>query len=904
MRWTMVGDKMTSMIPPIDIAFSSYAIIGLTLLIMTASIAFYLWRLEAKTRATWSLIAFFSLVALSGVATILTNAFLLWNSLFNPWQDFFIIAGSIAMADFAYSIGDDERSLEARIVLVVMCILTLLALAYAIFFDYLFLFRWMPDLNVNDLFFLLLPLATLLILIIFLRRSVQLSRRSSLDTVHQSAGNIWHLLVHPQGEKAKTLRNLALALSLAFLPGLQTVLGFPSPFGFILSNIGSLLAVITISLVYLNYAPEVDSFMAKLVGITLATVLLIFSVFGVVDVYLADRDHIDDLWQITARIAQAQIQTEDLITAPRQVAYVVSWDAANPKDATAYRQLYLADEGRDFDLALLLENNGDGNISGWGRQKIGVLPELSNNAWWSMQRHVLDSLRNSQEEYLGLIFIDDALAYEIGFSETDIKTYLSPIVIEWLLIIVVSSALVLLLFPRFFRRILVKPLDDLLRGVRQVNSGELDTAVPVTFHDEIGYLTGSFNDLTQSLKQAQARQAQLFEELKTSYGELEERVSERTQELAAFTDLTMLTGDQPHVFEILQPALDRITQLDLCEALAVHLLSDDQTTLDLVGHRLLADENAEEMRHIRLSHDFSAIITRVDEPLVIPPQRNRHSLPDGLYIVHYPTYLGCSLLAGEQSHGWLSCYRVAGNAFTMGEITLLVALARQIGVIIQNHQLRQSSKKTAASVERQRLGRDLHDSVTQLLYSMTLFARSAKEAVEDDDQQRLERSLDRLGETGQQALREMRFMLFELQSPSLVEAGLAQALNSRLDMVERRIGTQVNCSIDDTLFLDEQTRTELYYVAIEAMNNAFSHGNGDRLDLSIFQDGHYGYLIVADNGRGFDIDNVSYGMGLNSMQQRVEGLGGRLTIASEINGGTKIMAEVPLPEQVPQARVI
>jgi signal transduction histidine kinase len=150
----------------------------------------------------------------------------------------------------------------------------------------------------------------------------------------------------------------------------------------------------------------------------------------------------------------------------------------------------------------------------------------------------------------------------------------------------------------------------------------------------------------------------------------------------------------------------------------------------------------------------------------------------------------------------------------------------------------------------------------------------------------------------------MRFMLFELQSPSLVEAGLAQALNSRLDMVERRIGTKVNCSIDDTLFLDEQTRTELYYVAIEAMNNAFSHGNGDRLDLSIFQDGHYGYLIVADNGRGFDIDNVSYGMGLNSMQQRVEGLGGRLTIASEINGGTKIMAEVPLPEQVPQARVI
>ena len=886
---------MTSMIHPDNIAFSGYAIIGLTLLILSASIAFYLWRLEAKTRATRSLIAFFSLVALSGVATILANAFLLWNSFFNPWQDFFIIASSIFLADFSFCIGDDERSLEARIVLVMVSSLTLLTLAYTILFDYLFLFRWTPNLNVNGLFYVLLPLSTLLIIIIFLRQSVQLSRRTNLDTVHQNVGNIWHLLFHPQGEKAKTLRNLALALSLAFLPGLQTLLSFPSPFGFILSNIGSILAVITISLVYLNYAPEVDSFMAKLVGITLATVLLIFAIFGAVDVYLADRDYIADLWQITARIAQARIQTEDQITAPHQVAYVVSWGASNPKDATTYRELYLADEGRDFDLALLLENNGNGNISSWGSQKIGVLPELSNYSWWSMQRHVPNSLRNSQEEYLGLIFIDDALAYEIGFSVTDIKTYLSPIVIEWLLIIFISSASILLFFPQFFRRILLKPLDNLLQGVRQVNRGKLDTAVPVQFHDEIGYLTGSFNELTQSLKQSQAKQTELFEELNTSYRELEERVSERTRELAAFTDLTMLTGDQPNVFDVLQPALDRIMQLDLCEALAIHLLSDDQTTLDLVGHRLLTDKNTEDMRHIRLSHDFSAIINRVDDPLLITPNRNTHSLPVGLQLPRYPIYLGCPLLAGEQSHGWLSYYRAADNAFTMGEITLLVALARQIGVIIQNHQLRQQLKKTAASVERQRLGRDLHDSVTQLLYSMTLFTRSAKEALEDDDQQRLERALKRLGETSEQALCEMRFLLFELQPPILAELGLSQALQTRLDMVERRIGLNVNASIDD-LLLEDRMETEFYYVAIEALNNALNHGNGDRVDLSVYQDEEYAYLIVADNGCGFDIDQVSHGVGLDSMQQRVKGLGGKLKIMSKLKGGTKITAKVPLSE--------
>jgi hypothetical protein len=100
--------------------------------------------------------------------------------------------------------------------------------------------------------------------------------------------SFWRRLIHPDGEDARALHNLALALSLAFLPAIQTVVSFPYPSGFILSNIGSILAIIAIALVYFNYAPEINSFMAKLVGIAFASVLLIVAVAGSIDVYFAN----------------------------------------------------------------------------------------------------------------------------------------------------------------------------------------------------------------------------------------------------------------------------------------------------------------------------------------------------------------------------------------------------------------------------------------------------------------------------------------------------------------------------------------------------------------------------------------------------------------------------------------
>ncbi|MFN2265762.1 MAG: GAF domain-containing protein [Anaerolineales bacterium] len=505
---------------PLHIAFSSYTIIGLTLLILSASMAVYLLRQGPKTPASRALIAFFLLVAISGFTTILANAFFYWDRLFVPWQDFWILIAGFALVQFAYSLPQVERSLESRVVRGAVGALVLLALGYCLVFSYRFLNNWSPGLNVSDAYYLLLPLGTLLVVLVFLRRCVYLSRQDQAGSERQVVENVWGYLVHPQGNDAKAFRSLAMALSLAFLPGLQTLVSFPGPFGFILSNIGSILAIIAIALVYFNFAPEIHSFMAKLVGITLSSVLLITAVFASVELYLAQRDLSEHRQQALVAAHNELISVGDLISEPHNVAYVVSWEQVSPQDAGSYRQLFRSEQEENFDLDVLIEENQ----AGWLESASPLVNGPTADDWRIMRRYWSYPPGSSMEDYWGYIFSVGSRSYEIGYSAMAEADAFSVEVLKWLVLIATSSAFILLVFPLFFRHTLVEPLENLLQGIRQVDRGILDSDVQVIFNDEIGLLTKAFNRMLKTIRS-------LTSDLQDRALNLEEQISERTLEL-------------------------------------------------------------------------------------------------------------------------------------------------------------------------------------------------------------------------------------------------------------------------------------------------------------------------------------------------------------------------------------
>jgi len=206
------------------------------------------------------------------------------------------------------------------------------------------------------------------------------------------------------------------------------------------------------------------------------------------------------------------------------------------------------------------------------------------------------------------------------------------------------------------------------------------------------------------------------------------------------------------------------------------------------------------------------------------------------------------------------------------------------------------AEELAVLQERNRLARELHDSVTQSLHSATLLAEAGQRQANSGDIEKAREYLLRLGEISQQALREMRLLVYELRPLALSGVGLIGALQHRLDAVERRSGVEINFSTEDEIEIPEDIEEELYRIAMEALNNALKHANPTSITVTLQKVEKREVpcieLAIIDDGLGFDPGkkDSEEGFGLVSMRERIEKLGGELDIISAPGEGTQVIA--------------
>jgi len=197
--------------------------------------------------------------------------------------------------------------------------------------------------------------------------------------------------------------------------------------------------------------------------------------------------------------------------------------------------------------------------------------------------------------------------------------------------------------------------------------------------------------------------------------------------------------------------------------------------------------------------------------------------------------------------------------------------------------------------ERNRLARELHDSVTQALYGITLHAEAAFRQMTANQVDLVNDQLLELRSTAQEALREMRLLIFELR-PSVVELqGLIPALRARLEAVEERAGLNVEFNIEGQLDLSDKIQDGLYRIAQEALNNALKHAKANKIILNLYDRHRMVLMEIMDDGTGFNPDNAveGGGLGLDGIIERAALLGGELTLDSLPGKGTTIRIEVP-----------
>jgi signal transduction histidine kinase len=249
------------------------------------------------------------------------------------------------------------------------------------------------------------------------------------------------------------------------------------------------------------------------------------------------------------------------------------------------------------------------------------------------------------------------------------------------------------------------------------------------------------------------------------------------------------------------------------------------------------------------------------------------------------------LLVGDQALGVFSLMCWGGALFNVEEIALLTSIAEQVGVIVANARLRQ---QTALLEERQRIARDLHDSVTQSLYGLVTLTEAGQLDLQTHDLAAIGQTFDRLGETARQTLKELRLFIYQLNPPVLEEEGLIGALHLRLATVEGRSDVQVRLLADETIRLPLPIETELYHIANEALNNILKHARAHSITVYLSrEDGHI-VLDVIDDGCGFDVAaaRANGGLGLKNQLERVRRFGGVLKITSLPGQGTRVRASV------------
>jgi len=234
------------------------------------------------------------------------------------------------------------------------------------------------------------------------------------------------------------------------------------------------------------------------------------------------------------------------------------------------------------------------------------------------------------------------------------------------------------------------------------------------------------------------------------------------------------------------------------------------------------------------------------------------------------------------------------NAFDDSDLIVMQSLADQAAVAIENARLYREAQKLAVVEERNRLARELHDSVTQALYGVTLHAEAAFRQLKNHRTKLAIEQLEELKGTAQEALREMRLLIFELR-PSVVELqGLIPALRARLEAVEERAGLQVEMNIDEQLVLSERVQDGLYRIAQEALNNALKHAKANQIILNLMGESSRVVMEIKDDGIGFNPEEAveGGGLGLDGIIERAELLGAELILDSWPERGTTIRVEV------------
>lgn len=366
---------------------------------------------------------------------------------------------------------------------------------------------------------------------------------------------------------------------------------------------------------------------------------------------------------------------------------------------------------------------------------------------------------------------------------------------------------------------------------------------------------------------------------------LERLIAERTRELQVLLDVTAAANRSLDLKETLATTLDLIVALVGASRAGVMLL--DEPTGELIPYSLrpvrdVASDDLEKM--------LSTCRSVLDDgaALYVAPNPEEGLLEPGALIPleSRGDRLGVLVIVGSQ-----------GGAFSTAQLALFQSIADQLGVAVENARLFAKSEQAAVAAERNRLARDLHDAVTQTLFSSSMIADVLPKIWErNPDEGR--RRLEELRQLTRGALSEMRTLLVELRPAALADTDLGDLLEHQVNAFIARTRLQVRFERSVSHNPPVEVKEAFYRIAQEAFNNIARHAEAAQVRVRL--DGEPGKmdLTIQDDGVGFDAQTLEHeGLGLGIMRERARSIGARLEVVSRPGRGTRLHLNWQAPDE-------
>ncbi len=848
----------------------------LPIIIWHLVILIYLFNLRGRSKSTWLLTGW-----LAGLTLLMVCNFL-GRAIYAPLGGYIFWIGGISTAmialtlelQFAYHFPHLIYAREARIVLLVSAASTVgllvLMIAEAIgplgqatynfeqfiygFFD----LRTGQNATSNAIFNVIHPLGHLWAPVVWLRRLFHPSARdrtgSSKSWLRWAGETFWR----PHGKEGRAARAFMLLMIGALIAALVEILESlrRAPLG----SFSTLYALILFGIVltYVDNSPEPSTFMVKLVGISLVTLLV---VWGIVSSFTLneyrqtyEKTRMSELAHVENLIENQSLSDEQV---PSEVRYILARPVSGglfPLEGE-YRLLFSRVDGLS-EQALAQQDTRLREELAQGRPRAQI-SVMSENPWIGeapAEGLLTESLivpKNTQgfrgaytdaeHHYLRyyLSIPNEPMIYEIGYSYLDYRLMLHRKAMPLIYLTVATSLAILFIFPRFFHTSLVRPLKDLLDGVARFNAGDLNVKVPAHVEDEIGFLAHSFNAMVRSRRQAEA----------------EVRESE-----ARFR--TLFENAPLCIFEV-----------------------DMSASTPVI---VRANRQAERVYGWPLDMLNGAPLDRI-----MPPQ----AIKNVVQIVD-------SLLAGRKITQEAVSQRRDGTVFPIriSATPQIVPGLSQVILTVEDitAEKERRSEEEAIADERRRIAREIHDGLAQVLASLRLRADVWHTLVERDPD-RLHVELDRLQEILGESIREVRRSIFALRPVALEELGFYLALQQFVDDFSEQNQLHIDLHIvGPPDHLPASLEPVLFRIIQEALNNVSKHAQADTVWIVLeLQSADEVVLQARDDGVGFDVASLGQAvrgghLGLKQMRERVENLRGTFTLHSQPGQGTEIHITLPL----------